>query len=108
MGDEERGQAEPALQPPDLELQLLAQLAVERAEGLVEQQQPRAEDHGAGERHPLLLPARELPRQPPGQRAELDQRQRLRRPLAISGFGRRRISSGKATFCATVRCGNSA
>ena len=65
MGDEERGQAEPALQPPDLELQPLPQLAVERAEGLVEQQQPRAEDHGAGERHPLLLPARELPRQPP-------------------------------------------
>ena len=41
----------------------LAQLAVERAERLVEQQQPRVEDDGAGQRHALLLAARELARQ---------------------------------------------
>ena len=39
VGDEDRGQAEPALQAAHLELHRLAQLAVERAERLVEQQQ---------------------------------------------------------------------
>ena len=60
VGDEDRGQAEPALQAAHLELHGLAQLAVERAERLVEQQQPRVEDDGAGQRHALLLAAREL------------------------------------------------
>ena len=45
-----------------LELQLLAQLLVERAERLVHQQQARLEDDGAGKRDALLLAARELAR----------------------------------------------
>src|SRR5471030_1441410 len=53
--DEDRGEAKPALQAADLELHGLAQLAVEGAERLVEQQQTRIEDDGAGQRHPLLL-----------------------------------------------------
>ena len=77
VGDEDRGEAEPALQAAHLELHGLAQLAVERAERLVEQQQARVEDDGAGQRHALLLAARELPRQPLVVARELDQRQRL-------------------------------
>ena len=80
VGDEDGGEAEPALQAADLELHGLAQLAVERAERLVEQQQPRIEDDGAGERHALLLAARELARQALLVAREFDQRQRLGRP----------------------------
>src|SRR5947207_1919282 len=63
VGDEDGGEAEPARQAADLRLHGLAQLAVERAERLVEQQQARVEDDGASQRHALLLAARELPRQ---------------------------------------------
>ena len=48
-----------------LELHLLAQLEVERAERLVQQQDARPVDERAGERDALLLPAGELPRLPP-------------------------------------------
>ncbi len=43
-----------------LVLHLLAQLAVERAQRLVEQNQPRLEHQCAGHRDPLLLAAGEL------------------------------------------------
>ena len=46
----------------ELDLHLLAQLQVERAERLVEQQERRQVDERAREGHPLSLPARELPR----------------------------------------------
>ena len=49
-----------ALDLLQLELHLLAQLEVERAERLVEQQRGRAVDERAGERDPLLLAAGEL------------------------------------------------
>ncbi len=55
--DEKRSEAEPPLQALDLELHLLAQLAVERAEGLVEEEQCRIEDDRARERDALLLAA---------------------------------------------------
>ena len=41
----------------DLDLHLLAQVLVERAEGLVEQQHIGIEHEAARERHPLLLAA---------------------------------------------------
>ena len=44
----------------ELDLHLLAQLEVERAERLVEQQHPRAVDDRAGERDALALAAGEL------------------------------------------------
>ena len=50
------------LDPLQLELHLLAQLQVERAERLVEQQHLRPVDERAGERDPLLLAAGELAR----------------------------------------------
>ena len=58
----------------DLELHLLAQLLVERAERLVHQKQRRLEHDGAGQRDALLLSARKLariaiPAVPAGRRA---------------------------------------
>ena len=46
----------------DLELHLLAQLLIQRPQGLVHQHQPGPEHQGAGQRHTLLLAARELVR----------------------------------------------
>ena len=61
------------MQRLELDLHVGAQLAVERAQRLVEQQQMRREDERAGERHALLLAAGELSRQALGEVAELDQ-----------------------------------
>src|SRR5713101_1744848 len=54
--------AELAMNALDLERHLLAQVLVERAERLVEQEHIRIEHEAAGERHALLLPAGELAR----------------------------------------------
>ena len=97
------------LQLADLDPHLLAQLGVEVGERLVEQQHVGPDDERARQRHALLLAARELARQASRQSPEADQRAAPpRRGLSISGLGTLRISSPKATFCATVRCGNSA
>ena len=60
--DEDEGDAERLLQGLQLFLHLLAQLQVERAERLVEQQHLRLVDEGARQRHALPLPAGELAR----------------------------------------------
>ena len=66
VGDIDDGHAEVALHALDLALQLVAQLAIERAERLVHQQHRRLEHDGTRERHALLLAARELAdRRPP-------------------------------------------
>ena len=62
--DVDERDADLALQRAQLELQLLAQLRVERAERLVEQQHPRVEHERAGQRHALLLAAGQLGRAP--------------------------------------------
>ena len=53
-----------ALQPLHLDLHVEAEVLVERAERLVEQQDLRVDRERARKRHPLLLTAGELPRQP--------------------------------------------
>ena len=58
----DEGQAEALLDVDQLELGALAQLLVERAQRLVEQQHLGALDDRAGQRHALLLAARELVR----------------------------------------------
>ena len=63
------------MQPPDLELHMLAQLPVERPEGLVEQKHGRLDDHGAGKRHALLLAAGQLLDAAPAIAVELHHRQ---------------------------------
>ena len=60
MGDEQEGDADVALQVLQFDLHVAAQLAVECRERLVEKQHGGAVDEGAGERHALLLAAREL------------------------------------------------
>ena len=62
--DIEDGDAESRMQLLDLELHLVAQLLVERAERLVHEDDRRPVDEAARERDPLLLAAGELAREP--------------------------------------------
>jgi hypothetical protein len=61
VGHQDEGDAELALKVLQLDLHLLAQLAVERGQRLVEQQELRLVHDGSRQRHPLLLAARHLP-----------------------------------------------
>ena len=60
VGHEDEGDADVALQALELDLHLFAQLEVERAERLVEQEHLRLDDEGAGEGDALPLAARQL------------------------------------------------
>ena len=60
MGDDHEGDADVLLQAHQLELHLLAQLLVERREGLVQQQHLGTLDQGTRERDPLALATRKL------------------------------------------------
>ena len=62
MRDVDERDPDLVLDPLQLELHLLAELEVERAERLVEEQHARVVDERAAEGDALLLPARELPR----------------------------------------------
>ena len=62
VGDEDEGDPDLALDPLQLHLHLLAQLQVERAERLVEEQHLGVVDERARERDALLLPAGQLVR----------------------------------------------
>ena len=77
MGDEHEGDPHLALQGLELELHLLAQLQVQGAEGLVEQQHLGPVDESTGQRHALLLPAGELVGPAPLHAAELHEPDRL-------------------------------
>ena len=97
------------LDPLQLELHLLAQLQVERAERLVEQQHARPVDERAGERDALLLAARQLARLAVAEALEADEREHL---VDAAAAARRpctpRRRSPKATFSKIDRCGKSA
>jgi hypothetical protein len=60
----------------DLDLHLLAQILVESAQRLVEQQHIRAEHQSAGESDALLLAARQFARIAAGETAEVNERER--------------------------------
>ena len=60
VGDVDEGGAERGLQLLEFDLHVLAQLQIERAERLVEQQQRRLEHHAARDRDALTLAAGEL------------------------------------------------
>src|SRR3990172_5278235 len=62
VGDVDEGDADLGLDPLQLDLHLLAQLEVEGAQRLVEEQHLGVIDERSGEGHPLLLAARELGR----------------------------------------------
>ena len=107
--DEDERDAELLLQRLQLDLQVLAQPGVERAERLVEQQHARAQHERARERDALLLAARELRRLAP---LEARRAARARAPRRPAGAARPSSSfwylSPKATLSATFRCGKSA
>jgi hypothetical protein len=71
----------------ELELHVLAQLDVERAQRLVQEQRRRPVDQRPGERHPLLLPAGELRRTPPLVALQRDHAQHLPHPRAPLALG---------------------
>ena len=77
VGDEQRAHPQPDEQLPQLDHQPVAQGAVERAERLVEHQEPGRRRQGAGERHPLLLAARQVPHRPPFEPRQAHQRERI-------------------------------
>ena len=77
VGDDDEGDAEGFLDLDQLELGFLAQLLVERAERLVEQQELGALGEGAGEGDALALAAGELVRLALGIGLELDQLQQF-------------------------------
>ena len=83
VGDHDEGDADVALDPLELELHRLAELEVEGAERLVEQQHLRVHDQRAGERDALLHAARELRRLGRLAPGEADELERLRR-LAVA------------------------
>ncbi len=90
-----------------LDRQPLAQADVEVGEGLVEQDQFRPGRQGASQRDPLLLAAGELVRVLVALAMQADRCQQLAHPqVGIFSPGLR--PRPKATFCSTVRCGNSA
>ena len=71
----------------ELDLHLLAQLEVEGAERLVEQQHPGPVHQGPGQGDPLPLAAGQLPRPPAAEPLEPDRGQRLLRPGPALGPG---------------------
>ena len=77
MGDVHERDPDLGLDPLELDLHLPAQLEVEGAERLVEQQHLRAVDQGPGQRDPLLLAAGELRGLALAEPLELDQLEHL-------------------------------
>ncbi len=82
------GDPDAPLQGAHLDLHVVAQLGVERAHRLVEQQDRRPDHQRPGQRDALLLAARQLARLAVRQRLEAHQVQRLRRPAASSPAAR--------------------
>ena len=91
-----------------LELHLLAELQVERAERLVEQEDARVVDERARERDALLLAARELLRLALPRTLEADELEHLGDAPFSSAFGTPFRSSPKPTLSSIDMCGKSA
>jgi hypothetical protein len=72
----------PMLQGADLLAELQADLGVQGGQRLVQQQHPRLDGQGPGQRDPLLLPTGQLVRVLLGLRGQPDQVQQLTGPLA--------------------------
>jgi len=88
VGDVDEGGSETVLELLQLHLHVLAQLQIQRAEGLVEQEHVGFQNHGAGDGHALLLPAGKL-RNALG--AVARQADALQRVLHLAGDFRRRL-----------------
>ena len=105
VGDEDRRHVHLVVEVAQPGAQVLADLGVERAEGLVEQQHLRLDRQRPGQRHALALAAGELGGEAVGEPVELDQAAAARaRGRRSRGFFHLRIFSPKATFSNTVMC----
>ena len=82
MGDDDEGRLPLALEPAEDPVDLVAGLRVELAGRLVGQDEDRVLDQGPGDRHPLLLAARQLVGPVVEPVAQADLRQQLGRPRA--------------------------
>ncbi len=87
VGDHHAGHADPLDDVHQLELRALAQLGVQRAQRLIEQQKARAFGQTARQGHPLLLAAGELMRFALGIGFELHHVQHFFHALGYLGFG---------------------
>ena len=97
------------LDPLELDLHLLAELEVEGAERLVEEEDARPVDDRAGQRDALALPARELQRLALAEADEPHDRKRLLDARAAARLAGTRLTfSPYSTFRATVMWGKSA
>ena len=95
--DVEERDADIALQRGEVALEVLAQLGVERAEWLVEQEHLRLQHERPGQGHALLLAAGELRRPPLLQPAEADEVDHLADPSAAL-----RLVERRAVACAVT------
>src|SRR5262249_29969770 len=86
VGDEEESGLDLPLQALQEALHLPAKLGVEGAQRLVQQDQTRATDERAGQRHALLLSTAQLGRIAVGKTLELHERERSANPLPDLGF----------------------
>ena len=81
VGDEDGRHVDLLVEAAKPHSQLLANVRVERPEGLVEEQHLGLDGERPGERHALALPARELGRVAIGESVEMDELQELLHPL---------------------------
>src|SRR4030095_8626418 len=77
-----------ALELLELDLHLVAELAVERTQRLREEAHPGVGDERAGPRHSLLLPAGQLPGPPLLVARQAHELERLADPARLVGLGR--------------------
>ncbi len=80
VGDYDKRDAQLLLDVDQLKLRVLAQLAIQRGEGLIQQEQLRPLDQGACERHTLALSAGELMRLTAEKGSHLDDFENLADP----------------------------
>ena len=108
VGDVDEGDPDPLLDGFQLDLHLLAQLQVQGAQRLIEQQHARMVDQGARQGDTLALPAGKLGRFPAGQTGQAHQVEHFFDPPLAFGLGTFWIIKPYATFSPTVMCGNRA
>ena len=104
--DVDGGEVEFVVQAADFEAHLLAQIGIEVGQRFVEQQHAGLDDHGAGQRHALLLAAGQFGGIAVGEVAEMHGVQHL---AELALLDRRAVQAAqlrpKATFSATVMFG---
>ena len=107
MGHVDDGDPQAAVQLAQFVLQVFAQLLVQRAKGLVHQQDARLVHQRPGNGHALLLTTGELGGAAVGELFQLHQLEHGVDPLGGLGGALLADRQGKAMLSRTDRCGNS-